>query len=83
MRPEFLDDRIDRVLRAGERLIAALKEEERTAAMVCKSPDDDDLYRDWARARRAVEVSQMEYAGALRDCGAVPDGAGGDLMQCR
>jgi hypothetical protein len=83
MPPEFLDGRIERVLRAGERLIAALKEEERMAGMVCKAPEDDAVYGDWARARRAIELCQLEYAGALRDCGAAQDGAGGDLVPFR
>lgn len=59
---------VERMHRAGERLLAALSEEERLASVVCQAGDDEAAYGSWAKARQMVEDCRIAYCQAVADC---------------
>jgi hypothetical protein len=47
------------------RLMAARSEEASLSMRVCRHPDDELLYLQWARARQILEQCQQEYVGCV------------------
>ena len=68
MPDECLDVLVEQMHRAGERLIAAQAEQERLSELACKHSDNDELFKQWARSRRAIEECAQEYAAAVACC---------------
>lgn len=65
---EEFRERVRQMQEAGQRLLAALTEEERCSELACASPADDEAFKRWARSRRRVEELQLEYADAVAAC---------------
>jgi len=68
MSAELFDVLVEQMHRAGERLLMALADEERLAALVCTSPDDELLYGEWARLQQRLEECRAEYSEAVVCC---------------
>ena len=60
---------VERVNRAGARLIAALSKEAAFSARCCHHPQDEYLFLEWACARGEVEICRAEYEASLSEAG--------------
>ena len=59
---------VEQMHRARERLLAAFAEEARLSESAYRFPEDEDIFGQWARSRRAVEECGGEYGDAVACC---------------
>lgn len=71
MRDASLNALLECMQRTGERLLAALSEEERLACVACKFSDDAEAYRSWAKARQIAEECHIAHCQAVKECNAL------------